>query len=142
MLAPFLATLEKLHLRGNRLMQVHNDGVFAQMKQLRALDLSDNRILQLDGNPLAGLPRLRTVFVANNRFSCGITDLCLLDPLLRKEWRVVGLDRGITFDEPKCTSRHREQRPIRLQHKRRVLDRGVRCEPPRTPPMKRRRSRK
>jgi len=134
-LAPFLSTLKKLYLRGNHLRQVRNEHVFAQMKQLRTLDLSDNRILQLDGNPLAGLPRLQTVFVANNRFSCGITDLCLLDPLLRKEWRVVGLDRGITFDEPKCTDRHRKQHPIQSQHKKQVLDRGVRCEPPRTPPL-------
>jgi len=132
-LGPLLATLKKLYMKGNNIKQVSHEYLFAEMKQLKTIDLSDNKILQLDGNPLAGLPHLQTIFISSNHFSCGITDLCLLDPVLRKEWKVVGLERGITFDEPKCTDRHRKQHPILSQHRRQIVERGVRCEPPEIP---------
>lgn len=96
---PFAATLSLLDLNNNRLRSLHKH-LFAGMRSLHTLDISNNLLLRLNGAALARAP-VAYMLVAGNRWSCLATDLCRFRPLYNRQ-RNASL-MFIDKDEPECT---------------------------------------
>lgn len=54
------------------------------MKHLRTLDLSKNSLKRLDAAGLATIPTLEYIFLSDNPWLCGKSEICALKPILER----------------------------------------------------------
>ncbi|XP_066438216.1 nyctalopin-like [Eleutherodactylus coqui] len=86
-----LVHLKKLHLNNNRITHItHN--AFSSLKQLQLLQLNKNNLTSLPNFLFSRMPKLKSVFLASNPWSCDCSMAWIANWMVTYEGTIVGLN--------------------------------------------------